>query len=378
MPNHLEGEELQEFEKAKEAINSSKEKLRGSDYRFWAVILSMLLGNKARLTIAQLLNTLAELCELCYAPDHKRSPRFILRFYNVAFLHGNAYTKVFKKPETLTFRKMYGTYWHSLMSHTPFVSRIISLSAVNTEEEEHHFADINSISRRTSNGKPGHIIPNSVLRLQAEKAFKQHREKPLIAQQSRISKFACKIPKRPNTEIFGKILDSTLYQAHLERIADFLLPGEGVWWHLDQDSKSVVFHDAEGEPDYHPEGPSLTHFRSSTLDSVQSHLHAIWARLISAEHIKLPIERVRVYGVEEILPHRRFHLFTDENEEVEYDPEDENLPKVNVEDLGNRTDLICTNLVKVVDPYTVEVESDDDSDQYLPVVAVSDMLCVVI
>ena len=60
------------------------------------------------------------------------------------------------------------------MIHAPFTSRIVSLNAINTEEEERMFADINKISKQTSSGRPDHIIPNSVLRLQAEKLLKDN------------------------------------------------------------------------------------------------------------------------------------------------------------------------------------------------------------
>lgn len=131
------------------------------------------------------------------------------------------------------------------------------------------FADINPISRSTSSGKPGHIIPNSILRLQAEQQFKCERENPFETQQSKISKFAEQLPKSKNTEIYGSLLKSEFYQAHLERIADYLIVGEGVWWHKDLENNSIVFHDCDSEPDWRAEGPALQHFRSSTFKSVK-------------------------------------------------------------------------------------------------------------
>ena len=75
------------FEEAVEAVTSTKEKLRGSDYRLCCVVLALYLGNNCRLTIRRLLYTLAELCELLYAPAEKRTPRFFLRLHNVTFSH---------------------------------------------------------------------------------------------------------------------------------------------------------------------------------------------------------------------------------------------------------------------------------------------------
>ena len=69
-----------------EAARSTKEKLRGSDYRLCYVVLVLHLGKHCRLTITRLLHTL-ELCEMLYPPAEKRTPRFILRLHNVIFCH---------------------------------------------------------------------------------------------------------------------------------------------------------------------------------------------------------------------------------------------------------------------------------------------------
>ena len=68
------------------------------------------------------------------------------------------------------------------------------------------------------------------------------------------------------------------YQAHLERISDFLLPGEGVWW--SRDLRGVVFHDGEGETDYRSEGPTLHHYRHSTIKQEQSYLWNCWEKCL--------------------------------------------------------------------------------------------------
>ena len=78
LPKHLTNEEKVLFEEAVEAVISTKEKLRGSDYCLCCVVLALHLGDNCRLTIRRLLYTLAGLCELLYVPAEKRTPRFIL------------------------------------------------------------------------------------------------------------------------------------------------------------------------------------------------------------------------------------------------------------------------------------------------------------
>jgi len=60
----------------------------------------------------------------------------------------------------------------------------------------------------------------------------------------------------------------------LERISDFLIPGEGVWW--PQDDDFVEFFYACGEAEYPEEGPTLHHFRSSSPKSEEHYLLECW------------------------------------------------------------------------------------------------------
>ena len=256
---------------------STKEKLRGSDYRLCCVVLALHLGSNCRLTIRRLLNTLAELCELLYAPADKRTPKFILRLHNVAFSHVIAVRKVIQIPQVLTYRKMFGIYYHSITCHAPFTSRLISLSSVDTEEEEREFSTINSISKSTSNGHPEHIIPNSIIKVQAESRFRS-KKSAFVDQQSKIGKFANNLPDFPYTIISDELLATELYQVHLEQISDFLLCGRGVWWHANEESKEIIFHDSKGQPEFRAQGPPMHHFRSSSLHRAKSRVSVILKR----------------------------------------------------------------------------------------------------
>ena len=69
-----------------------------------------------------------------------------------------------------------------------FTSHLISLSSVNTGEEEREFT-IKSISKATSNGHPEHIIPNSIIRVKAERSLRS-KKSALTHQQSKIGQFA--------------------------------------------------------------------------------------------------------------------------------------------------------------------------------------------
>ena len=294
LPKHLNDEEKVLFDEAMEAVLSTKEKLRGSDYRLCCVVLALHLGKHCRLTIKRLLHTLAELCEMLYTPAEKRTPRFILRLHNVTFCHVIAVRKVFQIPQVLTYRKLFGIYYHSITCHAPLTSRIISLSSVDTEEEEREFSTINSISKSTSNGHPEHIIPNSIIRVQAERSFRS-KKSALTDQQSKIGQFAKNLPNFPDTSIPNELLDSEIYQALLERISDFLLCGRGVWWHADEESKEIIFHDSKEQPEFRDDGPPIHHFRSSSFQSEREYLKEKWVECLTQADFHLPIRKVKVY-----------------------------------------------------------------------------------
>ena len=147
LKEHLNDDENSLFEEAVEAV-LSKEKLRGSDYRLCCIVLVLHLGRNCRLIIRRLLYTLAELYELLYVPAEKRVPRFILLLHNVTFSHVIAVRKVFQIPQVLTYRKLFGIYYHSITCHAPLTSRLISLSSVDTKEEENSVQLIQSESKQ--------------------------------------------------------------------------------------------------------------------------------------------------------------------------------------------------------------------------------------
>ena len=78
----------------------------------------------------------------------------------------------------------------------------------------------------------------------------------------------------------------------MERISDYLLCGEGVWWHRESDV--IVFYDGDESPKFNGKGPSLKNFESESLQSVHAELKKCWEKCLS-ENISLPLRSVRVF-----------------------------------------------------------------------------------
>ena len=179
--------------------------------------------------VQSLLDTLTEISRILY----ERCPRSILRLHNQTFLHAIACEEVIGKPQILSEQKFYGRYLHSFVIHALIQHRIICCRSTNTEKQERHFNTLSSISTSTSSRRPGEIITPGIIRMQAElKAEENNQRDTLKEQQSRLGKLARCLPPAQNTIIPHRVILKYphAYQAHLEKIADFLFCGEGSWW----------------------------------------------------------------------------------------------------------------------------------------------------
>ena len=77
-----------------------------------------------------------------------------------------------------------------------------------------------------------------------------------------------------------------LFQSHLENISDYLLFGEGIWWHHNTRTNDIIFYDGELEPSNNREGPVMRNHRIST---VIQHQHSSWDQCIQ-KTIRIPIK----------------------------------------------------------------------------------------
>ena len=105
---------------------------------------------------------------------------------------------------------------------------------------------INRYAKNTSNRSLESVRDNGIIRIQCEPKIRNERN-PLSRWILDIYKFSSASEPIENMVIDPDFCDNRDYQAHLERISDFLLVGEGVWWHREEDTGDFVFHDGDGE-----------------------------------------------------------------------------------------------------------------------------------
>ena len=323
---------------------------------------------KVRPNIQTLLDSLTELSQLLYLPAHLRCPKLVLRLHNQAFIHAMICKEVIGRPKSLTERKFYGRYWHSLTAHAAKQSRIVSLKSTNTEEEERHFNTLQGVTKLT-NRRPGDIITPSLIRLQAEQKLKANSS--VKTQESQISKYYSTLPPFPNTVVPNRyiIKHPKEYQAHLQSISDFIACGENVWWH--QILAGVEFFDGPEEANTRPQGPKLHHFRSSNLKLEEQHLSDCWERCLNDDTITIPHRVIRTYNQQGDCTRviQTNFLYRDDESDSESTPIQEEIENEGNEDpvpeplhMDDDDDEI-TALEEIITP-DLSVEYSDDEDAH--------------
>ena len=271
-----------------------KETLRGSDFRKGAILMLKALQDiLPNSFVTTTLSTAVEITELLYSRPHKRTQQSMLRLHNLSFVHAKLCSDHLSNPKKMSQRKMFGRYFHAITAHSPLLYRIITPRLLNTEVEERVFGQCKAITRSTSNQHTSNIITNLLVRMHYEQ--KRSETKPLQEQESEVFKLAKTLPAKINTVItFDWMENSSIhYQAHLERISDYLLHGPGVWWQYVHNG--VEFFDAViPKQQVHVQTQPPHHFRSSSLGDVDEYLLSNWEQCLD-QNVQLPARHIRTY-----------------------------------------------------------------------------------
>ena len=180
-------------------VTVTKQKAKGSDYRMAAIlVLLCLLEHSQEGSSLILMQTIVEIMMVMYSNDEKRTPKQILRLFNITWLHAEVCANTLSHPSSVSQRKMFGIYFHAIVCHAAPQFEIVCLKSVNAEDQEHLFGQAESITGNTSNQHPNHVIPNLLLQIQAQ-ANKQTRNS-IQEQQSKISKMASQLYKGIHSE----------------------------------------------------------------------------------------------------------------------------------------------------------------------------------
>ena len=358
LPSTLKGAEKSTFLNAKEKTINRKDVKRGCDYRRALIVITHTMKGKCNQKVYDLLLTLCQISKIAYKRAILRCPRDVLRLYNICYKHGALCVDVFKHTLKLTQRKIFGIYFHAIVTHMPDTHRLIALSSVHVESEERYFGAINAISKRTSDRKAPHIISNSIVRLQAQKL---QRRPNSSQEESIVSKVSHLLPTEENTRFDASWIRRPDFQFHLQRIPDFLKHGENVWWSLE--GTTIIFKDGQNEMQSQSPGPRLMHLYNFTFPTMQQHLRDTWRECITDTSIRLPISKLKKYdGFGNLVSFHQFKPWFP-NDEAYYTCEEEGpiaddsqlpLPTVASDDTS-------------IDPEPEEMQVEEEEDDEGPV-----------
>ena len=230
-----------------------------------------------------LLETLGNIRMLLDSGESMKNQKHIFRLNNQLFLHFLLCKIVIGKIlKVLSLRKFFGSYLPALIPHAGLQIRIVSGMTAFAESEERLFKQAKSITKRTSNNKPGNIISNIILRSQVEEEFKVHvygeHGESWLKEQSVVSDMYHEMCLEKNTFIKKEFIRKYPqdWQAYLETVADFIVLCEGITWQ--QNTEGVEFLDSENV--VANAMPPLHHFQAWNSQQEQIYLQEQWQHCI--------------------------------------------------------------------------------------------------
>jgi len=295
LPHHVTDVDLLVLLKEIVSIALNKEKLRCTDYRRALLQLTVLLCN-ANIDVPQevkeLLLTFCEMMGTYYSYDDTRTPKQVLRLYNLALRYSIAVKDVLTPPKTISRRRLYGLYYHSIVNHAPLLYRLICLRSTSAELFERYFDRVADITRKIWSKRTEELVSNAFLHISAEDKHGQGTD-VMVEQERELSRIAKNLPMPENTIISKQFLEgeSRIWQAHLENMSDYI-QNEGTWWRW-KDDGALEFLDGPQEQDSKPSGPDIHHFRSASIKSIQKHLNDTWKNCTTGHLENLPLIKLR-------------------------------------------------------------------------------------
>ena len=232
----------------------AKPKVYGSDLREALIqVMHILVSSQDQpeSPVFILVRTLVKISEIVYSSHKKRCPKQCLQFYNCVFLHHKLYIDLFK-PLGLSI------YFHSMFIHEPTQHELVCSRSANTEAEERIFKQAMPAAKNTDHKIEG-FVEALLVRLQCKHMNSESNSYSLTYKDhSRIKKTSEGLPPYNGSMFSRQFITNHLpaFQSHLERIARFLIPGEGVWWHRDS-NHNVHFRDSDTDPKSYVEGQGL-------------------------------------------------------------------------------------------------------------------------
>ena len=136
------------------------------------IFVTIAVYRHANRELKSLLLTLCEMVEILYSQEHKRTPKMVLRLYNLCWRHAIQCRSFLTPPKSQTYRKLFGIYFHSCVAHSAFLLRMVSHRSTNAEMFGRLFEKLSDITSKTWSKRIEDLAPNAILHAQVEKECK--------------------------------------------------------------------------------------------------------------------------------------------------------------------------------------------------------------
>ena len=316
---------------------NGKEAKNSADHRSLLLLTNWFVSHMKNHFSTNLLETLCKIQEILYLPEEKRNAQKILQLILALFSHAMI-IKIHMDGhiKSMSERKFYGIYYHSLIRHSAEQYRLFSGRSSNTEKEEAVFNTLKKFANLTSNHHPDNMIYNALVRIQAHQILTANEE-----------------DKERNDETFAKLyqpikqnLSNTIisfewiekhyscYQALLEQIADYLIYDTKFW---KETAMGILFLDNEANKNLNIK---IHNFRSSTIEDVNNYLRRCWNKCLENPNTLIPAFKIKMLNGEKWKTERWTTLEYFRNKFLEEDQTDHNASI-------NNSDTTRSNNVKI-------------------------------
>ena len=215
--------------------------------------------------ITNIITTFAEIQEIMYAPYSKRSIQSVFILRNMTFYHALVLKIHLQgKIKSMASRKFFGSFYDSLVKHSPEHCRNFSGRIANTEKEEATFNFLKKTTNLASNHHPADVIANATI-YQPIKSVLENTTIPYAW----IRKYKYQ------------------YQCLLQSQADFISDEVYGWRELED---GIEFCDISNCPNSKKQ---LSHSQSTSIAEEVNHIEECWNHLLSLKH-KIPAYKIQV------------------------------------------------------------------------------------
>lgn len=97
-----------------------------------------------------LLSTVVRISEIVYSHDSERTPKSVLRLYNLTWYHHELCCYFLSNPKLQSRSHLFGIYLHDLVVHVPAIYQQVCLRSTNTESQERLFCQAKYIGLKTT------------------------------------------------------------------------------------------------------------------------------------------------------------------------------------------------------------------------------------